>query len=284
MPVLSIQSHVVYGYAGNSASVFPLQRLGHEVWAVNTVEFSNHTGYGAWRGKVLDAELAEELVAGLEDRKVLGQCTALLSGYMGDASFGTAVLNALRLVRRAAPGVLYCCDPVMGDAGRGFYVKPDIPALFREQLVPEADIITPNQFELEALTGIKIAPGGNIREARAAIDKIHALGPKVALVTGYREDGGQIAMLASDRSSVYRVRTPVFGFAEPASGSGDLTTAVFLSRYLETRDIKRALELTAGSIFGIFKATWEAGRRELALIAAQAEIETPSSFFPAKKL
>jgi pyridoxine kinase len=284
MPVLSIQSHVVYGYAGNSASVFPLQRLGHEVWAVNTVEFSNHTGYGAWRGKVLGAELAEELVAGLADRNVLGQCTALLSGYMGDASSGAAVLNALRLVRRAAPGALYCCDPVMGDAGRGFYVKPDIPALFREQLVPEADIITPNQFEIEALTGMKIAPDGNIREARAAIDKIHAMGPKAVLVTSYQEGSGQIAMLASDGSSVYRVRTPFFSSAETTAGSGDVTTAIFLSRYMENRDIKRALELTAGSIFGIFKATWEAGRRELSLIAAQAEIETPSSFFPAEKL
>jgi pyridoxine kinase len=281
MVILSIQSHVVYGYAGNTAAVFPLQRLGHEVWAVNTVEFSNHTGYGAWRGRVLGGDLAEELVAGLKDREVLSQCRALLSGYMGDATVGAAVTGALRLVRQAAPGALYCCDPVMGDVGRGFYVKPDIPVIFRDQLVPGADIITPNQFELEALTGIKIA---ELKDARAAIDKIHAMGPKVVLVTSYQEDGDHIAMLASDASSVYRVRTPVFSFAEATAGSGDLTTALFLSRYLETQDIKRTLELTAGSIFGIFRATWEAGRRELALIAAQAELESPSSFFPAEKL
>jgi pyridoxine kinase len=293
MAILSIQSHVVYGYAGNSAAVFPLQRLGHEVWAVNTVEFSNHTGYGAWRGKVLGADLAEELAAGLEDRKVLGRCKALLSGYMGDAAIGAAVMNALRLVRRAAPGALYCCDPVMGDVGRGFYVKPDIPAIFREKLVPLADIVTPNQFELEALTGMKTA---GIKNAGDAIGRIHALGPKVVLVTSYQEDGADsapasgisgadhITMLASDGSSVYRVSTPVFDFPETTAGSGDLTTAVFLSRYLETRDIKRTLELTAGSIFGIMKATWESGRRELALIAAQAELENPSLFFPAEKL
>ncbi|MDR3172829.1 MAG: pyridoxal kinase PdxY [Treponema sp.] len=290
MAILSIQSHVVFGYAGNSAAVFPLERLGHEVWAVNTVEFSNHTGYGAWRGKVLGGELAEELVAGLEDRDVLSQCKALLSGYMGDAAVGAAVMNALRLVRRAAPDALYCCDPVMGDVGRGFYVKPDIPAIFREQLVPDADIITPNQFELEALTGMKTAA---LEDARAAIDRIHAMGPKVVLVTSYQEEGGdsgtaaggdRIAMLASDGSSLYRVHTPVFSFTQATAGSGDLTTALFLSRYLESRDIKRALELTAASIFGVIKATWEAGRRELALIAAQAELETPSSFFPAEKL
>jgi pyridoxine kinase len=282
MAILSIQSHVVFGYAGNSAAVFPLQRLGHEVWVVNTVEFSNHTGYGAWRGRVLGGELAEELVAGLEDRKVLDQCEALLSGYIGDASVGAAVLNALRLVRRAAPDALYCCDPVMGDVGRSFYVKPDIPAIFREHLVPGADIITPNQFELEALTGIKIDA---LKDAEAAIGRIHAMGPKVVLVTSYQEEGGDhIAMLASNGSSLYRVRTPVFNFAHTTAGSGDVTAALFLSRYLESRDVKCALELTAASIFGIIRATWEAGRRELSLIAAQAEFDSPSSFFPAEKL
>jgi pyridoxine kinase len=290
MAILSIQSHVVYGYAGNSAAVFPLQRLGHEVWAVNTVEFSNHTGYGVWRGKVLGAEFAAELVAGLADRKVLNQCNALLSGYMGDAAVSAAVIDALSLVRKAAPQALYCCDPVMGDVDRGFYVKPDIPGIFRDQLVRRADIVTPNQFELEALTGMKSAA---IKDARAAIDKIHAMGPKVVLVTSYLEDAGPgvqavppdpIAMLASDGSSVYRVRTPAFAFSEVISGSGDVTTAIFLSRYLETRDVKHALELTAGSIFGVMKATHEAGRGELALIAAQAELESPSAFFPVEKL
>ncbi|MDR3338366.1 MAG: pyridoxal kinase PdxY [Treponema sp.] len=287
MAILSIQSHVVYGYAGNSAAVFPLQRLGHEVWAVNTVEFSNHTGYGVWRGKVLGADFAAELVAGLEDRKVLNQCGALLSGYMGDAAVSAAVIDALRTVRQAAPEALYCCDPVMGDVGRGFYVKPDIPAIFRDRLVPRSDITTPNQFELEALTGMKT---GTLKDARTAIDKIHAMGPKVVLVTSYQEEAGardgpnQIAMLASDGSSVYRVHTPMFAFAEGMAGSGDATTAIFLSRYLETLDVKRTLELTAGSIFGIMKATYEAGRKELALIAAQAELEAPSSFFPAEKL
>jgi pyridoxine kinase len=286
MAILSIQSHVVFGYAGNSAAVFPLQRLGHEVWAVNTVEFSNHTGYGAWRGRVLGGDLAEELVAGIDARKALGQCKALLSGYMGDAAVGAAVLKALRLVRRAAPDALYCCDPVMGDAGRGFYVKPDIPAIFRECLAPGADIVTPNHFELEALTGMKVV---SLEDARAAVGRIHEMGPKVALVTSYQEEGAgaagdHIAMLASDGSSLYRVRTPAFSFDDTTAGSGDVTAALFLSRYLERRDVRYALELTAASIFGVMKATWEAGRRELSLIAAQAELDSPSSLFPAEKL
>lgn len=184
MAVLSIQSHVVYGYAGNTAAVFPLQRLGREVWAVNTVEFSNHTGYGAWRGRVLGAELAQELVTGLEERGVLNRCDAVLSGYLGDAAVGRAVIDAVKKARRENPKTLYCCDPVMGDVGRGFYVKPDIPDIFKKELVPLADIVCPNQFELEALTGITVK---NEEDAIKAIKLLHEAGPSVVLVTSFKE-------------------------------------------------------------------------------------------------
>jgi pyridoxine kinase len=284
MSILSIQSHVVYGHAGNSAAVFPLQRLGREVWAINTVEFSNHTGYGAWTGRVLETELAGVLVKGLADRGVLDQCEAVLSGYMGDAAVGQAVTDAVRRVREAAPGALYCCDPVMGDVGRGFYVKPGIPEIFKNQVVPLADIVTPNQFELEALTGFNTADLG---EARKAISALHAMGPGVALVTSYRGNDApekHIDMLASDGASVYRIRTPELPFGPGMAGSGDLTTAVFLSRYLETRDVKRTLELTAASIFGIMEATYMAQSRELLLVSAQNELVSPHFAFEAVSL
>ncbi|MDR2247871.1 MAG: pyridoxal kinase PdxY [Treponema sp.] len=284
MAILSIQSHVVYGHAGNSAAVFPLQRLGREVWAINTVEFSNHTGYGAWRGRVLETDLAGELVEGIADRGVLGQCEAILSGYMGDAAVGQAVVDAVGRVRKAAPTALYCCDPVMGDVGRGFYVKPGIPAIFKNQVVPLADIVTPNQFELEALTTIKTA---RLEEARRAVAALHAMGPQVVLVTSYRGDDApenHIDMLASDGSSVYRIRTPELPFGAGMAGSGDVTTAIFLSRYLETRDIKRTLELTAASIFGIMEATYMAESRELLLIHAQNELAAPHLSFEAMQL
>ncbi|MDR1909825.1 MAG: pyridoxal kinase PdxY [Spirochaetaceae bacterium] len=292
MAILSIQSHVVYGYAGNTAAVFPLQRLGREVWAVNTVEFSNHTGYGAWRGRALGSELAGELVEGIADRGVLNQCEALLSGYMGDADVGDAVLAALRRVREAAPEALYCCDPVMGDLGRGFYVKEGIPEKFRREVAPQADIVTPNQFELEALTGINTAA---LKDALSAIEALHALGPRAVLVTSYYEGnnptGGapftqpdHIDMLASASGAVYRIRTPALPFPSGMAGSGDLCTAVFLSRYLESRDVKTALELTAGSVYGILEATRKAGRKELSLIEAQGELVSPSHSFTAVKL
>ncbi|MFP3041689.1 pyridoxal kinase PdxY [Treponema primitia] len=284
MAILSIQSHVAYGYAGNTAAVFPLQRLGREVWAVNTVEFSNHTGYGAWRGKVLDVSLAEELVAGIEDRGVLGNCEAVLSGYMGDAGVGHAVIGAVQKVKAVSPRAIYCCDPVMGDLGRGFYVHPDIPDMFKNEVIPRADIITPNQFELEALTGLDTS---GLVDVRKAIDQLHAVGPKVVLVTSYRENGGvenHIDMLASDGSSIYRVRTPELPMGAGMAGSGDVTTAIFLSRYLETGNVRDTLELTAASIFGIMDATYKAKSRELQIIKAQAELVNPSNTFKAEKL
>lgn len=290
MAILSIQSHVVYGYAGNTAAVFPMQRLGREVWAVNTVEFSNHTGYGAWRGKALGGELVEELVSGLEERGALPRCEAVLSGYLGDAAVARAVTGAVRRVRAAAPGALYCCDPVMGDVGRGFYVKPDIPELFKNELVPLADIVTPNQFELEALTGIVTA---TLNDARRAIDRIHEQGPATVLVTSFHgaENGGRLSMLASDKSGLYSISTPELPIGAGMAGSGDITAAVFLSRYLETGDIKKTLELCTASIFGIIEQSWQAytreagtGLMELRITQAQEELVSPSRFFEASRL
>jgi pyridoxine kinase len=300
MAVLSIQSHVVYGYAGNTAAVFPLQRLGREVWAINTVEFSNHTGYGAWRGTVLGAELAAELVTGLEERGVLGGCEAVLSGYLGDAAVGRAIIDAVRRVRKESPKALYCCDPVMGDVGRGFYVKPDIPDMFKNELLPLADIVTPTQFELDALTGLNTETIGN---ARKAIDLLHEKGPGTVLVTSYRDAGDsggdagpRISMLASDKTGAYRISTPELPLGAIVAGSGDLTSSVFLSRYLETRDVKKTLELCTATVYAILEASVrernraraagaeQAGPMELLIIQNQREIGEPSLVFEAIKL
>jgi len=314
MAILSIQSHVVYGYAGNTAAVFPMQRLGREVWAINTVEFSNHTGYGSWKGKVLGGELADELVSGLEERGALSQCEAVLSGYMGDAAVGRAITNAVKKARSAAPGALYCCDPVMGDVGRGFYVKPDIPDIFRNELVPLADIITPNQFELEALTGLET---GSLDDARRAIDMIHEKGPGIVLVTSYHiskageasSGDKKISMLASDKTGVYSISTPELPIAVGMAGSGDITASIFLSRYLETGDVKKTLELCTASVYGIIEASWQhynskvlsqsgdkfspnsdksekSGSRllELRIVQAQNELASPKYTFEARKI
>ncbi|MDR0568259.1 MAG: pyridoxal kinase PdxY [Spirochaetaceae bacterium] len=289
MAVLSIQSHVVYGYAGNTAAVFPLQRLGREVWAVNTVEFSNHTGYGVWRGQSLDPALAEDLVLGLEERDVLGDCEAVLSGYMGAPEAGKAVIRAVRKAKARNPNALYCCDPVMGDLGRGFYVKPGIPEFFKQDAIPLADIVTPNQFELEALTGMDAS---SLDAVRKAADAIHSKGPKIILITSFRNGvspmlkgnapaGDFLEMLASDGNRLYRTRTPELPFDSGLAGSGDLTAAVFLSHYLQTKDSKQSLELTTASVYGIMEATFKAKAKELRIIQAQEELITPASTFKA---
>ena len=269
---------------------------------------------------MLGSSLVKEIVLGLEERGILENCEAVLSGYLGDASIGRAILGAVKRVRSAAPNALYCCDPVMGDVGRGFYVSPDIPDMFRREVGPLADIITPNQFELEALTGIKTT---SFDGALKAIEALHKAGPKVVLVTSYRQgqvsgalddprnpgettdpagdkaavknrttdpaggtQGNEIEMLVSNGGEIYSVRTPELYFEglSMMAGSGDLTTAVFLSRYLETGDICRTLELTASSVYGIIEATHAAQSREIVIVAAQEELVHPSRNFKASKL
>ena len=172
--ILSIQSAVAYGHVGNSAAVFPLQRLGFEVWPVNTVLFSNHTGYGAWRGRVVGLDWVEEIIEGIAERGAIPRTRAVLSGYLGDPSLGEAVLRVVARVRAERPDMLYACDPVMGDEGRGFFVRPGIPEFFRDHAVPAADIVTPNQFELAWLAG---RPVDGLDDALAAAAAVRATGP-----------------------------------------------------------------------------------------------------------
>jgi len=287
MAVLSIQSHVVYGYAGNTAAVFPLQRLGREVWAINTVEFSNHTGYGAWRGKVLGADLASDLVTGLEERGVLNRCEAVLSGYLGDADVAMVIADAVKKVKSKSPGAIYACDPVMGDVGRGFYVKPDIPDIFKKKLIPLADIITPNQFELDAISGIKTQ---NISDTLKAVKLLHEMGPSVVLVTSYKDKKGELSMIASNKKEIYKITTPELPFEKNVAGTGDMTMAVFLSRYLETKNLRKTLDLCTASVFSILEASFNAADKkkhtpiDLKIIDNQKELDSPSYSFKAEKI
>ena len=180
MNILSIQSHVAYGHVGNSAAVFPLQRIGVEVWPVDTVQFSNHPGYGQWRGEVFSGEAIRLVVQGIDERGVLGECDGVLSGYLGSPDIGEAVAHAVVRVKSANPAARYCCDPVIGDSDRGVFVRPGIPELIKQRLLPAADIVTPNQFELEYLAERKTT---TFLDLAAAIDAVHCCGPQVVVVT-----------------------------------------------------------------------------------------------------
>ena len=280
MNILSIQSHVAYGHVGNSAAVFPLQRIGVEVWPVHTVQFSNHTGYGAWRGRAFSGEAIRAVVEGIDERGVLGECDGVISGYMGAADTGAAVLDAVARVKAANPAARYCCDPVIGDVGRGVFVRRGVPELIRERALPIADFVTPNQFELDFLTARTTA---TLAEALAAVDALHALGPRVVLVTSLRLDdtpADALDLVASDGIDRYRLRTPLLPLT--INGAGDVIAALFFAHHLSTGSAAEALSLAASSLFGVLSRTAEQGSREMLLVEAQQEFVTPRRIFKAR--
>lgn len=280
--VLSIQSWVAYGHVGNASAVFPMQRLGVEVWAINTVMFSNHTGYGKWRGPVFPADQVREVFEGIADRGVLGQCDGVVSGYMGDAAIGEAILDAAARVKAANPAALYCCDPVIGDVGRGVFVRPGIPEFMRDRAVPVADIVTPNQFELEYLSGMTVK---TLADACKAADAVHKLGPKTILLTSLHHDGlaaDKIAMMVSHQGKRFAVETPMLKVS--VNGAGDAIAALFFVHFGRTRDPKLALENATASIYGLLKRTEEARTREIQTVAAQQEFVEPTWRFTAVEL
>jgi pyridoxine kinase len=280
MNILSIQSHVAYGHVGNAAATFPLQRLGIEVWPVHTVQFSNHTGYGAWRGQVFEADLIREVVQGIEERGALDRCDGVLSGYMGSAEIGAAILDAVDRVKTANGMARYCCDPVIGDVGRGVFVRPGIPEFMRERAVPAADFVTPNQFELDHLTGLT---SRTLDEAARACGAIHAMGPKTVLVTSlHLQDTPKdaIDLLASGPEGRFRVRTPRLDLS--VNGAGDAIAALFFAHCLRSGSTAEGLSLAASSIFGLLRETARKGAREILLVDAQDEFVRPSKLFRAE--
>ena len=282
MKILSVQSSVAYGHVGNSAAVFPLQRLGHEVWPVLTVHFSNHTGYGAWRGPLLAPADVADVIAGIEDRGVLGTADAVLSGYQGDPAMGAVILDAVDRVKAANPAALYCCDPVMGDVGRGMFVRPGIPEYLRDTVVPRADIVTPNQFELEFLAGRRT---DTIDDLLAAVDSVRATGPRHVLVTSVLHGdlpAGYLEVVAVSDEGAWAVTTPLLPITP--NGGGDVTAALYLAHLCSTGSPATALEKTTNSIFAVLDATLAAGTRELQLVAAQDAIADPPTRFTARRL
>lgn len=282
MKVLSIQSSVAYGHVGNSAAVFPLQRLGHEVWPVLTVHFSNHTGYGAWRGPLLDPTDVREVIAGIGDRGVLDQCDAVLSGYQGDPAVGEVILETVELVKAANADAAYCCDPVMGDVGRGMFVRPGIPEYLRDTVVPQADILTPNHFELDFLAGRATA---TIDDLLDAVDLVRDRGPRDVLVTSVLHADlppDSLEVVAVSDAGAWAVTTPLLPIAP--NGCGDVTAALYLAHLTTTGSPARALERTTGSVFAVLEATLAAGTREIQLVAAQDAIADPPATFAARQL
>jgi pyridoxine kinase len=280
--ILSIQSAVAFGHVGNSAAVFPLQRIGVEVLPVYTVNFSNHTGYGAWRGPLIAPDDVRDVILGIEDRGVLPQIDVVLSGYQGGEGIADVILDAVQRVKAANPTAVYACDPVMGNAKSGCFVAPAIPDLLRDRVVPAADIITPNQFELGYLTGTS---PDSLESTLASVDLVRATGPRTVLVTSVERpdrDPGTIEMLAVDDSGAWIVSTPYIPMK--ANGSGDVTAALFTAHYRGSGDAADALARTTSSVFDLLERTHASGERELQLVESQEAYAHPRLQFPVRQV
>ena len=280
--ILSIQSAVAYGHVGNSAAVFPLQRIGVEVLPVYTVNFSNHTGYGAWRGPLISPNEVRDVILGIEERGAFADIDVVLSGYQGGEGIADVILDTVTRVKAANPSAIYACDPVMGNARSGCFVAPAIPVLLRERVVPAADIITPNQFELGFLTGTEPE---DLDSTLAAADAAREMGPRTVLVTSVeRPDSPQdtIEMLAVTDDGAWIVQTPRIPMK--ANGSGDVTAALFTAHLNRSGDAADALARTTSSVFALLAMTHESGQRELQLVQAQDHYAAPQMQFDVQRV
>jgi pyridoxine kinase len=279
--ILSIQSLVAYGHVGNSAAMFPLQRLGFEVWPVMTVHFSNHTGYGDPLGPLLTPGEVADVIQGVDDRGALARCDAVLSGYQGAEDVGAVILDAVARVKSLNADAIYCCDPVMGDSGDGMFVRPGIPEFMRDKVVPAADVITPNHFELDFLAGTATRARADLL---AAVDAVRRDGPSTVLVTSVILDdtpADTLEMVVVGAAGAWMTRFPRLSVSPP--GAGDLTAALFLANLLNGHDLPTTLARTTSSVFAVVEATERSGAQEMRIVQTQdALVDPPMQFEPSR--
>ncbi|AFJ47366.1 pyridoxal kinase PdxY [Shimwellia blattae] len=280
--ILAIQSHVVYGHAGNSAAEFPMRRLGVNVWPLNTVQFSNHTQYGKWTGTVMPPSHLTDIVQGIADIDQLKRCDAVLSGYLGSAEQGEHILGIVRKVKEANPQALYFCDPVMGHPEKGCIVAPGVAEFHARYGLPASDIIAPNLLELEMLSGHEVH---SVDEAVAAARELIARGPQIVLIkhlarAGYQHDRFEMVLVTAQEA--WHISRPLvdFGDRQPV-GVGDVTSGLLLVKLLQGAGLQEALEHVTAAVYEIIIATHQMGEYELQVVAAQDRIAKPEHYFQA---
>lgn len=294
--VLSIQSHVVRGYVGNKSASFPLQVLGFEVDSINSVQFSNHTGYSHWKGQVLTADELHVLYEGIKLNNV-NHYDYVLTGYTRDTSFLEMVVDIVQELKRANPNLVYVCDPVLGDHG-SMYVPQNLHPVYKNKVVPVADIITPNQFEAELLTGKNISTE---KDAVEVMDLLHKMGPDTVVITssdlpprlGDRflvSFGSQRILMPDGTRTTQRIRIEVPKVDAVFVGTGDLFAAMLLAwTHHYPTDLKTACEKTFSVMHHVIQRTISyahemagPGRRpspaqlELRMVQSKADIEDPA--------
>ncbi|KPZ70276.1 Pyridoxamine kinase [Shewanella sp. P1-14-1] len=279
--IISIQSHVVFGHAGNSSAVFPLQRMGMEVWPIHTVQFSNHTQYSqGWKGRAFSADDINQLVTGIDNIGKIADCQAVLSGYQGSAEQCQAIINTVNTVKQQNPTALYVCDPVMGDPEKGCILADGITEQLINEVMPIADVIVPNQFELTQFTQMEI---NNLEQAKAACQKALSMGPKMVLVKHLHSVADDtFTMMLATELGCYITQRPQLEFDKQPVGVGDLISALFTGGLLNGMSEVDAFEHATNACYGVLKETHQRQEWELQTIAAQNELVNPSEKFRAK--
>ena len=275
MNVISIQSQVAYGHVGNSAAVFPIQMHGIDVIAVPTTLLSNRPGYETIRGRVLEAELVADLLRGIEERGAVDAAQMILSGYLGSAGNATVVADFVGRAKAKNPSLLFCCDPVLGDRDRGLFVHADIPPLVRDLLCPLADIVTPNHFEFEWLSGAKAATIDQLTKAARAF---MARGTVVVTSAELADtSGGEIESVAVERAGAWRVRTPKLPISP--NGTGDLFAGLLAAARVGGSSTPEALSHAASAIFAVLERTAARGTEEMRIVESAAQLVNPERKF-----
>ncbi|SPP77476.1 pyridoxal kinase [Drosophila guanche] len=291
--VLSIQSHVVHGYVGNKVATYPLQLLGFDVDPLNSVQFSNHTGYQTFKGPVSNEKELVTIIEGLEENELLGQYSHLLTGYIGNPLFLREIGIIVQKLRKANPKLVYVCDPVMGDNGQ-LYVPKELLPIYRDEIIPLADIITPNQYEVELLTGKEVRSEAAVWDA---MDWFHKRQIKTVVISS--SDLGQPGVL---RAFLSQLNGPRLAIDIPKqggkdlvfTGTGDLFASLFLAHSHTCEDVGEVFEKTIASLQAVIKCTVaalprrdgpvKACERELKLVQSKAEIEKPQVLLKAQRL
>lgn len=274
--VLVISSHVVRGSVGNRAVVFALETLGHPIWAVPTVILPWHPGHGPAKRIVPSQQEFDDLIADLERAPWLGEIGAIITGYLGQASQAADIKRLVETIKAKNPNALYLCDPVIGDK-EGLYVPEATAEAIRDQLLPLADIATPNRYELAWLTGVPLEDNKTIMEA--ALD----LGPATMLVTSAipMMTGSTGNLLLTPTLAIMAEHREVDG---PTNGLGDLTAALFLSRTMAGLSQEKALQGTTAAVFEIIARSAKRGADELMLEADAASLSTPMAMVQIRRL
>ncbi|OOF67567.1 pyridoxal kinase [Rodentibacter caecimuris] len=284
--VLSIQSHVVYGFAGNKSATFPMQLLGIDVWALNTVQFSNHTQYGKWTGMIIPPQQIDEIVNGLDAIDKLQECDALLSGYLGAAEQVDYIISTLKKIKQRNPNALYLCDPIMPNKDKTCVVANGVRESLISKAIPVADIMTPNLNELRQLNEFPI---NNFDDVIQAAKAILAKGVKKVIVkhlgtVGLKQDPTLFEIIMATPEGVWHLTRPLYPFSFEPVGVGDLIAGTFLAHLLNGKSDVDAFESMNNAVADVMETTYRLKSYELQTIAARQFIMQPKSQYSAVKI